>query len=90
MWACGIEGIVESTRWILCFLRMRFCGIVESSVDSAVDSANLPFLVDWSWSRERGFYFWQKPKVAKTFTHFVRDSAESWNLTQILHFAFNS
>ena len=26
-------------------------------------------------AREEGFYFWQKPKVAKTFTHFVRDSA---------------
>ena len=24
--------------------------------------------------REKGFYFWDKPKAAKAFTHLVRDS----------------
>ena len=58
------------------FLRVRFCGIVESSVDSAE-------LQNRWWIKlvkEKGLYFWQKPKVAKAFTHCVRDSV-------ILHFA---
>ena len=44
-----------------------FCGIVESLVNLSL--------------RERGFYFWQKPKVAKAFTHCVWDFAK-------LHFAY--
>ena len=48
------------------FLRVRFCGIVESGVDSA-ESAKLPFFGCLESVKERGLYFWQKPKVAKTF-----------------------
>ena len=40
---------------------MGFCGIVESF-------GGLRLV------KEKGFYFWQKPKVAKAFTHLVRDS----------------
>ena len=50
-----------------------FCGIVES-------------LVDLSLKRERGLYFWQKPKVAKAFAHLVRDSGILCFVCEILRF----
>ena len=34
-----------------------------------------------------GFYFWRKPKVAKTFTHLVRDSGILCFACEILRFA---
>ena len=52
-------------------LDSRFYGIVES-------------LVDLSLKRERGLYFLDKQKVAKTFTHFVRDSMISHFACEIL------
>ena len=35
---------------------------VESGVESAVDSAKLPFWVDWSWSREEDSTFGESQK----------------------------
>ena len=67
---------VDSTDFV--FLRGRFCGIVES-------------LVKLKSKREGRFYFWQKPKVAKTFTHCVRDFAILHFVCEILRFAeFNA
>ena len=50
MWFCAlrvrfcefVESNAESAE------SCGFCGIVESRADSAVDSANLPRLVNWS------------------------------------------
>ena len=37
-------------------------------------------------SKKEGLYFWQKPKVAKTFTRFVRDSGNLYFACEILRF----
>ena len=54
---CGIEG------GFCVFLRVRFCEIVESGVDSAELQNRWLIKV----GSEKGFYFLQKQKVAKTF-----------------------
>ena len=63
--------VLQNRGWILRFLRMRFCEIVES-------------LGGFEPLKERRLYFWQKPKVAKAFLRFCE--AESRADSMELHF----
>ena len=63
------KSFLDSAIWdfgFYGFVRVRFCGIVESGVDSAELQNRWLIKV----GSEKGFYFLQKQKVAKTFFRF--------------------